>query len=105
MSCVLGMKSDFCDSEAPCIHNGLCYTEKGNIPTHIMKGLRKQPEDQSLLERMAMNCSNTMHQSKGSCPPNCQWLGGKINRCQRKSATRSKSVKPTVVKKPKPRNS
>ena len=33
---------------------------------------------------MGMNCSNSMYQSKEYCPDHCQWLGGKINRCQNK---------------------
>ena len=91
MSCNLGKINENCNQNAPCGHNGLCYTKEGNIPTSILTGLRDKQamnlSDQQLLKRMAMTCSNTMYQSKDSCPTHCQWLGGKVNRCQKKRET------------------
>ena len=38
----------------------------------------------NLLNRLSKKCNQPMHQKKEYCPSHCQWLGGKINRCQEK---------------------
>ena len=77
INCKIGNTSINCLKSAPCIKDGLCYTENGQIPTSILS-------KSYTFEKMNLDCSNDMYQNQSNCPKHCKWLGGKTNRCQTK---------------------
>lgn len=87
INCKIGNQNKNCFKTAPCMKNGLCYTETGQIPTSFYDTF----SDSNVLEKMNLDCSNDMYQSQFNCPKHCQWLGGKTNRCQSRKGTLKKS--------------
>ena len=80
-NCRIGTIHKNCRKVSPCMKDGLCYTKDGKIPTSILS-------NPLILDKLNSDCSNDMYQSQGTCPKDCQWLGGKTNRCQTKKRMR-----------------
>merc|ERR1712216_155871 len=81
--------SSLCGDSSPCEYEGLCYNLDGSIPEHVLGN----PKSGDLMHELSKDCSLQMYQSKEHCPKeNCQWMGGKHQRCQKRRSSK-KNIK------------
>lgn len=58
------------------------------ISPKMKEAILSSKSPNNILNRLSKKCNQPMHQKKEYCPEHCQWLGGKVNRCQEKKKKR-----------------